>query len=63
MKSSVGPNPSRSSPSSDDPELGFWAFTWTPFARSSAVSAALSQNVGTSVEKSVVAFAVLLPGG
>jgi hypothetical protein len=61
-KSSVGPNPSRISASSDLPGFGFWALTWTPFSWSSFVSAVLSQNVGTSVEKRVVGV-VLPPGG
>ena len=39
------------------------ALTSTPFACSSAVSAASFQNVGTSVENSVVGVAFLSPGG
>ena len=60
--SRVGPNPSSSSASSDVPGLGFLALTSTPFAWSCAVSDALSQNVGTWVENSVVGFAFLLAG-
>jgi hypothetical protein len=63
MKSSVGPNPSRMSPNTDRPGFGFLALTCTPLPRSSVVSEALSQNVGTSVENSVVGFAFLSPGG
>ena len=63
MSKSAGPNPSRISASTEVPGFGFSAFTWTPLARSEAVSAALSQNVGTWVENSVVGVAVRLPGG
>src|ERR1700758_176310 len=63
MKSRVGPNPSSSSPSTDVPLFGFFAFPSTPFACNCFVSAVLSQNVGTCVEKSVVCVAFGSPGG
>jgi hypothetical protein len=63
MKSSVGPNPSSSSPRRELPGFGSLASTWTPFSRSSAVSEASSQNVGTCVENCFVGFAFRSPGG
>ena len=55
--SRVGPNPTRSSVSSDVPGLGFLALTWTLCSIRRSVSWLLFQNEGTCVANSVVAVA------
>ena len=59
----VGPKPSSTSPISEVPVVGDCALTWTPFDCTSFVRLTLSQNVGTSVENSVVSFADLSSAG
>jgi hypothetical protein len=59
----VGPKPSRISASSEVPVVVDCALTSTPLLCRSVVSAELFQNVGTSVEDSVVGLAFVSLAG